>query len=82
MPRAQIVKWGNSLAVRIPKAVAAEVGVAEGDPITVEAGRGHIRLQTVERVPTLKELVGRITPKNRYAEIRTGRARGREAVEW
>jgi antitoxin MazE len=82
MPQAQIVKWGNSLAVRIPKAVADEVGVQEGDPITVHAGRGHIRLQTVERVPTLKELVARITPQNRYSETLTARARGKEAVEW
>jgi antitoxin component of MazEF toxin-antitoxin module len=33
MPMAQIVKWGNSLAIRIPKPVAEAAGVEEGDAI-------------------------------------------------
>ena len=40
MPIAQIVKWGNSLAVRIPKPIAEEAGVREGDPIVIEATVG------------------------------------------
>jgi antitoxin component of MazEF toxin-antitoxin module len=40
MPAAQIVKWGNSLAVRIPKPVAEQAGVQEGDPIVIEAAKG------------------------------------------
>jgi len=38
MPTTQIVKWGNSLAVRIPKPVAEEAGGREGDSIVIEAG--------------------------------------------
>jgi len=82
MTHAQIVRWGNSLAVRIPKPIAEEAGVREGDPIVVEATKGRIRLRRVEHIPTLKELVANITPKNRYGEIRIGRERGKEAVEW
>ena len=82
MPTAQIVKWGNSLAVRIPKLLAEQAGVTEGDPIVIEAERGQIRLKRQERVPTLKELVSKITPENRYAEIRSGPERGKERVEW
>ena len=37
MPTAQIVKWGNSLAIRIPKQVAKQAGVEEGDQVNVEA---------------------------------------------
>jgi antitoxin component of MazEF toxin-antitoxin module len=45
MPRAQVVKWGNSLAVRIPKAVAAEARMQEGDSILIEGvgGADHTR---------------------------------------
>ena len=44
MPTAQIVKWGNSLAIRIPKPVAEKAGVEEGDPVVLEAARGQIKL--------------------------------------
>ncbi len=82
MPKAQIVKWGNSLAIRIPKPVAEQAGVQEGDPVVLEAARGQIKLVRSERVPTLKELVAQITPENRYEEISTGPERGKEIVEW
>jgi antitoxin MazE len=82
MSKAQIVKWGNSLAVRIPKPVAEKAGVEEGDPVVLEAARGQIKLVRSERIPTLKELVAQITPENRYEEISSGLERGKEIVEW
>ena len=82
MPRTQIVKWGNSLAIRIPKPVAEEAGVREGDAIIMEAAQGRIQLRSEESVPTLQELVRQITPQNRYGEIPSGHARGKERVEW
>jgi antitoxin MazE len=82
MPSAQIVKWGNSLAVRIPKPVAEAAGVREGDAIVIEAAAGEISFRRKQRIPTLKELVAQITPENRYSETPTGAARGKESVEW
>lgn len=82
MSKAQIVKWGNSLAIRIPKPVAEKAGVEEGDAFVFEAARGQIKLVRSERIPTLKELVAQITPENRYEEISTGPERGKEIVEW
>lgn len=82
MTTAQIVKWGNSLAVRIPKPVAEKAGVAEGDPVVLDAARGEISLRRKEAVPTLKELVAQITPENRYDEIPWGPEIGKERVEW
>lgn len=82
MSQAQIVKWGNSLAVRIPKPVAVQAGLNEGDRIVIEAANGQIELRPAERIPTLLELVAQITREERYKETATGRARGKEAVEW
>lgn len=83
MAASQIVKWGNSLAVRIPKTVAEEAGVREGDPITIEAKGGRIQLRRGEAaVPSLEELAAQITKENRYDAVRTGAERGRERVEW
>jgi antitoxin MazE len=78
----QIVKWGNSLAVRIPKPLAEEAGIREGDAIVIEASEGLINLKAKQRVPTLRQLVAQIAPDGHYDEIRTGRERGKEIIEW
>jgi antitoxin MazE len=82
MAEAQIVKWGNSLAVRIPKPVAEAAGVREGDEMVIEADEGHIKVRRKQHTPSLRELVAQITPENRYEEIPSGPARGKESVEW
>jgi antitoxin MazE len=83
MATTQIVKWGNSLAIRLPQPVAEEAGVGEGDPVVVEAVNRRIQLRTDKRrIPSLQELVAQIAPENRYAAVETGRARGHENVEW
>ena len=77
-----ILKWGNSLAVRIPKVLAEEAGLSEGDRVKLEATEGRIDMCRSDRVPTLAELVAQITPENRYGEVPAGKTRGRESVEW
>jgi antitoxin MazE len=82
MATAQIVKWGNSLAIRIPKPVAEEAGVTEGDAIELKAHQGEIKVRLRERVPSLQELVSQITPENRHGETMVDREIGKEIVEW
>lgn len=81
--KAKMVKWGNSLAVRIPKPAAEKARLKEGDSIEVEStGEGQIELRRVRQVPTLRQLVAQITPENRYGEISTGAETGKEIIEW
>jgi antitoxin MazE len=81
--RAQIVKWGNSLAVRIPKNVALEAKLSAGDPVEIAvAAEGSVELRRLGKVPSLAQLVSQITPANRYEEVSPGRTLGKEAVEW
>lgn len=82
MATAQIVKWGNSLAIRIPKLVAEEAGVNEGDAIELKAHQGEIKVRLRERVPSLQELVSQITPANRHGETLVDKEIGKEIVEW
>jgi antitoxin MazE len=43
----QVSKWGNSLAVRLPKALVDELGLKEGDELNVvAAGSGAIEVET------------------------------------
>ena len=82
MPKTRVVKWGKSLAVRIPKAVAARAGLEEGDLIVIEASGRRVELRTAERVPNLEELVAKITPENCHEEIKWGLAVGKEIIGW
>ncbi|MGA2858865.1 MAG: AbrB/MazE/SpoVT family DNA-binding domain-containing protein [Candidatus Sulfotelmatobacter sp.] len=82
MASAQVVKWGNSLAVRIPKSIAARARMKEGDALEIKAAKGRIELRSAERIPTLEELVAQITPENRHPETDWGPDVGREKIEW
>jgi antitoxin MazE len=44
----QISKWGNSLAVRLPKALVDQLGLKEGDELEVVAATGVIEVETRE----------------------------------
>jgi len=81
--QAQVLKWGNSLAVRIPKPVADEAHLQVGDPLEIAIGSdGVVQMHRVIEIPNLAQLVAQITPENCYAEISLGPEIGREAVEW
>ena len=80
--KARMVKWGNSLAVRIPKPIIEEVHLKEGDFLEIEAGEGQINLRRASKMPTLAQLVSQITQDNRYSEISMGPEVGKEKVEW
>ena len=81
--QAQVLKWGNSLAVRIPKAVAEDARFEVGDALEIAVGGdGIVQLHRVGAMPTLAQMVSQITPENRYAEVPLGAETGREIVEW
>lgn len=77
--KARIVKWGNSLALRIPKPFADEVRLAEDSAVDVSVRNGKlVVVPVVEPELTLEDLVSRITPENRHGETETGSAVGNE----
>jgi len=81
--QAQVLKWGNSLAVRIPKPIADDAHLQLGDPLEIAvAPDGAVQMHRVGEVPTLAQLVAQINPENRYAEVSLGPEIGRESVEW
>jgi antitoxin MazE len=74
-----VSKWGHSLAVRLPRRLASASGIEEGTAIEISRLEdGSIELRPTG--PTLKQLVGRITPENRHDEIESGKPVGREAL--
>jgi len=75
-----VSKWGNSLAVRIPQAIAKEARLSEGDSVAMDVdGDGSIVLRSARKTYQLSELVSRITPRNRHRETDWGEPRGKES---
>jgi antitoxin MazE len=77
--RTRIQKWGNSLAVRIPRPFAEESNLHEDSAVDVSLRNGKIVVMPlVEPAPSLEELVKQITPRNRHRETETGGPVGNE----
>ena len=76
--KAQLAKWGNSYAVRIPRAVLEKAQVQEGDELEITARAGTITIAPTKRQVTLSDLLAGITPKNRHTEVDWGKPFGRE----
>jgi antitoxin MazE len=74
------LKWGNSLALRVPKAFAQEVGAAEGKPadLTVENGALVVKVVKKRRRYALEGLIDGITEENRHTASDWGAPRGNE----
>jgi len=73
------MKWGNSLAIRIPRSVAAETGLEYGTPVEVRAEDGALVVRpAAPETVDLRSLLKRVTKTNLHGEVRTGRRRGRE----
>ena len=77
--KTQLAKWGNSLAVRIPKPVALAAKLKTGDELDVEVdGPGRVRIRKAKQKPTLEQLVSRITVENQHGETDWGEPVGKE----
>jgi antitoxin MazE len=77
--QATIQKWGNSLALRIPKAFAQQTKVKKGSRVSLTLKNGRVIMQPIRRRKyTLKELVSKITPQNRHPETDWGPPVGKE----
>ncbi len=73
-----IRKWGNSLALRIPKKLADEAGVTAGAAVRITAEDRRILITPAAPVYTLRQLLKGVTSKNLHRETDTGRPRGAE----
>ncbi len=77
--QATIQQWGNSLALRIPKALARQTRIRKGSPVSLTLEKGRFIMKPLKRRKyTLDELVSKITSRNRHAETAWGPAKGTE----
>ncbi len=75
----KIQQWGNSLALRIPKAFAVEANLRKGAVVDVSEEGGKIILTPVkEQKITLEGLLSGVTKANIHREVSTGKRVGKE----
>ena len=77
--KTRVQKWGNSLALRIPKSFAIEAGLQANAAVDLSLVDGTLVVQPVARQPfTLDQLLRGITDDNIPSEWDTGKAVGKE----
>ena len=77
--KTKVQKWGNSLALRIPRSFAEEAGVRAGSPVEFSVREGALVIEpTVRRRYRLSALMRKVNRRNIHGEVSTGRPVGRE----
>ena len=74
-------KWGNSLGLRLPKALTAEIGVSDGQKVEVRAEGGRIIVEPVRKAYTLEQMMENVTPEAIREAWDWGDDVGREIVD-
>lgn len=75
----RVQKWGNSLAVRIPKPLAEDAQVKEGTVLNLAVSEGMVVATPVEqRKWSLKQLLAQVNKRNLHTEVKFGPSVGRE----
>lgn len=78
--RVRVQKWGNSLALRIPKSFATETALGSGAEVDLSLEDGRLVITPLtEPELHLSDLLAQITPENLHTEIDAGPSVGGEA---
>ena len=76
----KVQRWGNSLALRIPKAFAEQARMGDGTVVKVQFVNGSLVLTPSEPDEvTLASLLKGITDENVHSEVDFGAVVGKEA---
>ena len=76
---ARIRKWGNSLAIRIPRSVASQMDLRADLPVNLIISGSDLTISPIRQTPpTLEELLERVTDDNRHDEVDFGPPMGKE----
>jgi antitoxin MazE len=76
-----VARWGNSLGLRIPKAIAQRVGLREGASVDVEVEGDRIVVSRARPRYVLAELLKGMTPQAMREAFDWGPDKGREIVD-
>lgn len=74
-------QWGNSVGIRIPAGILAELNLTSERRVDVRAEAGKIIIEPIlDNQQTLEGLLSQITPNNLHDEIDFGQPVGKELL--
>ena len=77
--KTKIKKWGNSLAVRIPKLLALDANLKQNEWIDISIGKNSIVITPIgEKEYSLEKLLKGVSKNNLHGEFDTGASIGKE----
>jgi antitoxin MazE len=77
--RANVQKWGNSLALRIPKPLADQAHITQGSLVEIKIVDNVLQIEPVApQKYMLAALLEAVTEENLHEEVDTGEAQGKE----
>ena len=76
----RVKKWGNSLALRIPKSIAEEMRLHERCPVELKVVKGKLVVHPTQASPSLDELLRGVTDENTHGEWDAGPPVGKESL--
>ena len=76
--KGKIQKWGNSLAIRIPKPFASEIKLNTNLEVEISIKNGALLIEPSIKEIDLDELLSRVNKKNLHKLIDFGPPVGRE----
>jgi len=75
----KIQKWGNSLALRIPKSFALNVNLKQNELVDISIDKGKIIIAPIiQKEYSLEELLKGVSENNLHSEFDTGAPAGKE----
>jgi antitoxin MazE len=77
----QLTRWGNSLGLRIPKALTERFGLVEGEKVVLAVEDDHIVISLPRAPVTVADLVADLTHDELAKAFDWGPDRGRERIE-
>ena len=77
----QLSKWGNSLGLRLPRALAEHIGATEGQRVNIVAEGARLIIEPVAPVISLSDLLVNMTPEAMREAFDWGEDAGRERLD-
>lgn len=77
--RTSIGKWGNSLALRLPRKLAEDIGLVEGTTVDLCVEGDALVVVPARKKYRLSDLLAETKPEVQQAETEWGAPRGKEA---
>lgn len=76
--KVQVQKWGNSLALRIPRSFAVETSIEDGTTVDISINKNGLLVRPEKKEVTLDELLAGVTKDNLHNEVDFGPGKGKE----